>query len=390
VIEEKLKEVYGIDKYGKNVPEWAEKIKYEFVDEVMQDKLREAKIWINELYKVFEELQERLKVKGMLFSREMKSFLDNPRRHLVKKLFIYYHDLIRGKLSVEDFIVKGKQAILSSFNSNMRSIYQSWGLASIVLLLAEKGNYELIYPEHGYLDFDRSGKQKSGTIPPNIVVGNVVTSFSFFLEAPRPITWEDGGDLEKVWKFYSLVRPDMLIYEGTEINIVDPQGDIPIKRPDYIVEYKELPNWWKRWRYLKDYKPLDGNEWRARWLKGLYEGFAEILGVEAKDLPSFSEGKSKRIKEYKVIELYEAIYKPRKGGVVISRVPVEDEIKREIINDNVTLIDDVGFNQGRLEILIEKMTKGIKSTYDLKELAYKFAMSKKEEFIEWMRSQGLY
>ncbi|MFP3218557.1 MAG: hypothetical protein RXQ99_08170, partial [Acidianus sp.] len=116
----------------------------------------------------------------------------------------------------------------------------------------------------------------------------------------------------------------------------------------------------------------------------------EILGVEAKDLPSFSEGKSKRIKEYKVIELYEAIYKPRKGGVVISRVPVEDEIKREIINDNVTLIDDVGFNQGRLEILIEKMTKGIKSTYDLKELAYKFAMSKKEEFIEWMRSQGLY
>jgi hypothetical protein len=26
VIEEKLKEVYGIDKYGKNVPEWAEKI----------------------------------------------------------------------------------------------------------------------------------------------------------------------------------------------------------------------------------------------------------------------------------------------------------------------------------------------------------------------------
>jgi hypothetical protein len=215
-----------------------------------------------------------------------------------------------------------------------------------------------------------------------------VTSFSFFLEAPRPITWEDGGDLEKVWKFYSLVRPDMLIYEGTEINIVDPQGDIPIKRPDYIVEYKELPNWWKRWRYLKDYKPLDGNEWRARWLKGLYEGFAEILGVEAKDLPSFSEGKSKRIKEYKVIELYEAIYKPRKGGIVISRVPVVNEVKNDI-SSSVVLIEDVGFNQEKLEIIIEKISKGVRCTYDIKDLAYEFAMSRKEEFINWMKSQGI-
>ncbi|MCY0883824.1 MAG: hypothetical protein OWQ50_08700, partial [Acidianus infernus] len=88
--------------------------------------------------------------------------------------------------------------------------------------------------------------------------------------------------------------------------------------------------------------------------------------------------------------LYEAIYKPRKGGVVISRVPVEDGVKKEIINNNVFLIDDVGFDRKRLEILVERMTKGIKASYDVRELAYKFAMSRKEEFIEWMKSQGLY
>lgn len=387
MIEDKLREVYGIDKFGKNVPEWAEEVKYEFVDYFMGEKLHEAKVWISEYLRVLEEIKERLKINGVLYSKEMKSFLYDPRRHLVKKLFIYYHDLIRGRITVEDFIKKGKQAITSSFNSNMRSIYQSWGLFSLLLLLSERG-YVLIYPEHRYIDLDRNGKQKSGIIPPNVVVGNAFNSFSFFLEAPRPISWEDGRDLEKVWKFYSLVRPDMLIYEGIEVDIVDFNGDIPIKRPHYIVEFKELENWWKRWRYLKDYKPLSGNEWRARWLKGLYEGLAEVLGVKEKELPSFSEGETKRVKEYKVIELYKAIYRPKKG-MVISRVSVDSTVKEDL-GEGIILVDDVRFDYNKLKDIVNELTNtNSVENVDIKELAYKFALSKRDEFVAWLKSQGI-
>ncbi|BDB98641.1 hypothetical protein [Saccharolobus caldissimus] len=387
MIEDKLREIYGIDKFGKNVPEWAEEVKYEFVDYFMGEKLHDAKVWISEYLRVLEEIKERLKINGVLYSKEMKSFLDDPRRHLVKKLFIYYHDLIRGRITVEDFIKKGKQAITSSFNSNMRSIYQSWGLFSLLLLLSERG-YVLIYPEHRYIDLDRNGKQKSGIIPPNVVVGNVFNSFSFFLEAPRPISWEDGKDLEKVWKFYSLVRPDMLIYEGIEVDIVDFNGDIPIKRPHYIVEFKELENWWKRWRYLKDYKPLSGNEWRARWLKGLYEGLAEVLGVKEKELPSFSEGETKRVKEYKVIELYKAIYRPKKG-MVISRVSVDSTVKEDL-GEGIILVDDVRFDYNKLKDIVNELTyTNSVENVDIRELAYKFALSKRDEFMAWLKSQGI-
>ena len=388
MIIEKLKEVQGIDKYGEKLPDWTEELKYEFVDEIMGDKLREAEEWINQLYKILEELREKLKIRGWLFSREMKSFLDDPKRHLVKKLFLYFHDLARGRIDANEFVSKGSQAIKSSFGSNMRSIYQSWGLAAILVELSERG-YRLVYPEHGYLDFDRSGKQKSGIIPPNAVVEDLFgNSLSFFMEAPRPISWEDGTDLERVWKLYSLVRPDMLIYKGFVMNIVELENqEIPIKRPNYVVEFKELDNWWKRWRYLKGYKPLSGNEWRARWLKGLYEGLADILGVKPSDLPQFEESKGKRIREYKVIELYKAIYKPDKG-VVISRVPVDDNVKADL-GEGIIFTDGVYFYREKLSEVIDDLTKNMSRNVDIKDLAYKFAIENKTLFLEWLKSKGI-
>ncbi|MEM3306189.1 MAG: hypothetical protein QXK68_05180 [Saccharolobus sp.] len=387
MLEEKLKQVYGIDKYGVNVPEWVDSIKIDFVKEIIGERLHEAKVWINNMNEVLNEAKEKLNIKGWLFSKEMASFTKDPLAHLVKKLFIYFHDLIRGRIDVNTFISKGRQAVNSSFGSNMRSIYQTWGFVSILLNLADYG-FKIVYPEHHYLNFDRSGKQKSGIIPPNAIVENITgNSFSFFLEAPRPIAWEDGSDLEKVWKLYSTLRPDMMIYKGLVMNIVDLDNNqnIPIKRPNYIVEFKELENWWKRWRYLKGHKPLNGNEWRARWIKGLYKGLIDVLRELPKDLPEFKEDKGQRIKEYKIIELYRKVYDPDKS-VVISRVKVDDEIKKEL--SNIIMLDDVGFNPRNFNVLVEDMIENVKTNFEIKELAYRFAIERKQEFIEWLKSHG--
>lgn len=388
MIEEELKKVQGIDSYGANIPDWAEEIKVKFVEDVVGNKIDVAKEWIKNMYYELEVLKEKLGVKGWIFSREMKSFLDDPKRHLVKKLFLYFHDLVRGRITAEEFKIKGRQAINSSLGSNLRSIYQIWGLASILSMLADKG-FNISYPEHKFLNFDRGGKQKSGIIPPNVVVEDVLgRSFSFFLEAPRPISWEDGGDLEKVWKLYSTLRPDMLIYRGFYMNIVDLDNEIPIKRPNIIVEFKELDDWWKRWRYLKEYKPLTGNEWRARWIKGLYDGLADILGVKPQSQPQFQEANEKRIKEYKIIELYKKIYSPDLA-VLISRVGIDDNVKTELISDGVLVLDQVDFDENKMVKLVDAMLDkddfNSLQGLDVKELAYKFAMENKDLFREWLK-----
>ena len=384
---EKLKEVEGIDKTGINVPKETEELKEEFVDYVIQGKIKDAYDWISNLYVVLDELKEKMNIKGWMFSREMKSFIENPRKHLVKKLFLYFHDLVRGRITAEEFLAKGKQAINSSFGSNMRSIYQTWGFSSILLQLAEKG-FKLSYPEHGYISFDRTGKQKSGTIPPNAVVSDSLgRSYSFFLEAPRPIAWEDNNDLERVWKLYSTLRPDMMIYKGFYIDIVDLTGEIPIKRPNYVIEFKELDDWWKRWRYLKGYKPLSGNEWRARWIKGLYEGLADVLGANTKDeMPEFVEEKGKRIREYKIINLYKSIYNPDKG-VVISRTKVDEKVVEELEKDNILVINETEFSPKKLYPIVDELLSNTQVNVDYKELAYEFAMERREEFMQWLNER---
>jgi len=381
---ERLKDVYSIDKFGKNVPEWTEKVKYEFVDYIMGEKIKGSEEWIKNFQNIMNIAKEKLGLKDFILSKEMRSFLEDPRRHLVKKLFLYFHDLIRGRITPEEFSTKGRQAINSSFGSNLRGIYQSWGLLSIMILLSDKG-FRIAYPEHKVINLDRTGMQKAGSIPPNAIMEDVIgRSFSFFVEAPRPIGWEDGGDLEKVWKLYSTLRPDMLIYKGFYTDIVDLSGNIPIKRPNYIVEFKELDDWWKRWRYLKGYKPFTVNEWRARWINGLYEGLADVLGKKPEDLPKFEKEEGKKIREYKIIELYMGVYNPDQG-VLISRKSVGNEVKEEL--KNVMVIDDVEFNYNKLEELTNSMIKGIGINLNIKDLAYKYAMENLDDFRKWLREK---
>jgi hypothetical protein len=46
--------------------------------------------------------------RGWLLSREMSSFVKSPVEHL-KKLTLYLYDLLRGKLSLEEYAVKAKR-----------------------------------------------------------------------------------------------------------------------------------------------------------------------------------------------------------------------------------------------------------------------------------------
>jgi len=336
------------------------------VDVVCGDDIKLAEEWRNILLNLASKFKKTFGLLDIVFSKELSSFLKDPKHHLKKKIFLYVHDLLRGKVSFEEFAEKAYPAIMTSLRTNMRTIYQDWVFLAILLKLHERG-FRLVYPELGVLSLERHSKQKLGYIPPNAVLRCGFTSISFFIEAPRPISWEDTQDLSRIWSLYTALRPDMLVYGDAIFNIVDLERSPPIVRPHVIIECKELPDWYTRVRYIRGplAKPLSAEEWRSKWLVGLRQGLADILGIEVKKVDTMiEEKKSIKLKDEQIVMLYRSVYKPD-IMFVVSRCRVPENIKDRLRDQNIEVIDDVGFNIDKIEPLIDKLVEICKkySTY---------------------------
>ncbi len=345
----------GVPKIPRDVDPLLDKVKDYVIDTTLGNLLEEAYEWVEKVRNVLEELRRFFNLYGVTLPKEFNSFVEDPRAHLRKKLFNYVYDLVRNKIALEDFVRKATAAVRTSLRTNMRSAYQIWCLTNIVLELGRRG-YGVVYPEHRYLNLDRSGKQKLGIIPPNVVLLNVEKGFiSFFHEAPRPLTWEDTKDLEKIWSLYTALRPDVLVYGGRVLNIVDLSLSPPIKRPDVLIEFKELEDWFTRVRDLRGYfrKPLTAEEWRSKWLEGLFDGLADILGVQRTEVRQRVEsGASLRIKEYQLIQLYRSTYRPR-YAILVSRKPVPSDVRKDLEANGIIVVDGVEFDSSKLQPVVD-------------------------------------
>jgi len=312
-----------------------------FVDE---GGLSRVYAWIDALKLLLDDTSKLLGGLGWSFPREFKGFLGDPRVHLRRKLFNYTFDLVRGRMSVSDYIVKARQAVTSSLRSNVRSLYQAWVFAGIVYHLALRGA-TIVYPEHRQILLERSGRQRAGVIPPNLILSLGSGELSFYLEAPRPIGWEDTGDLRRVWRLYVSLRPDMMVYSGVVLNIVnldDPQN--PILRPNVVIECKETEDWFRRVRILKGplSKPMTAEEWMSRWIEGLWEGLGEALGVSREEVGELLRGERKglRVSEVKLLNLYKETFKPD-IFIVVSEPKLDHSVKRELEEQDIMVFDEV-------------------------------------------------
>jgi len=335
----------------KTFEELREKFRDEFVNYIVNGELVKAQYWIRQFKRSLEEVMDKLRIEGVFLSKELNSFIRDPKEHLKKKIFNYTYDLLRGKMDVIDFERRAGAAVRTSFRTNLRSIYQDWAFLTILSLLSEEGRFKVVFPEHMYLHLERFGKQKSRTIPPNIILEDPLgRCLSFFLEAPRPLGWEDSLDLKEIWNFYTALRPDLLVYTTKVLDIVDIGRDPPIKRPDAILEFKELEDWYVRSRDVKGplAKPLTAEEWRSRWIEGLWDGLAEVLGVERETvIERVKEKKGLRISEVKVITLYKTFYKPN-TMFLISRSKVPEQIVHDLEGYGIEVVDNVEFNKDTL------------------------------------------
>ena len=299
--------------------------------------------WIHTFLRDARRAADLLNAGGWLLPKEFKSFISGPESHLRKKLFQYTIDLVRGKLTIEEYLSKSRSAITTSIRTNMRSLYQSWVFSAILVNLASMGA-RIIYPEHGYILIERTGRQRSGGIPPNLILKMHGGEVSFFLEAPRPVGWGDSKDLRRAWSLYTSLRPDMLVYGGRVMDIVDLEGGgPPIKRPNIIIECKELDEWYNRVRYLRGplARPLTAEEWFSRWLDGLMDGLAEVLNIGRSSVhPLLSKKASVRVREYQLVRLYKETFRPDKM-ILVSRVTIPDGIRSSLESDGITIVDGV-------------------------------------------------
>ncbi|MEM4850978.1 MAG: hypothetical protein QXT15_02385 [Desulfurococcaceae archaeon] len=377
--------------------------------------IERAKFAVKELSNLLGEVIPGIGGRGWLLPRETGDFSKDPLEHLKKKILLYTYDLLRRKLSLEDYASKVRSAVNSSMRSNMRTVYEVWVLASILKHFI-KYSARIVYPEHGFVHFDRHGKQKTGIMPPNLVVEVPGKGMlSFYLEAPRPLGWRDFKDLKQVWKFYTSLRPDIMIYSGLVLDIVDTSSsDIPVLRPEVIVECKELEDWFIRTRELKGpvNPTLTFDEWFKRWLSGLWTGLADVLGVDSSVVKEIVEGRRRggRVAETQLVKFYKSIYKPKHFYLVSSpRLP--EYIKSELEMDGVTVFDNARIGcvdcLGDLAEEVLKHTRPVNTSNVITELSelkralmqkglfvddtsltrlvFKFALKRAEEFINFVK-----
>lgn len=342
-------EVYEEIREKGDLEELLEELKESFVREEAAEDVKRVRAWIREFRSAVEAVERAMGLKGAIYPKEFGSFIRDPELHLRKKLFIYSHDLARGRLTPEEFYAKAHSAVKTSLLTNSRSLYQSWVYATLLLHLAERG-FRLIYPDDLYLHFERSGRQRAGMIPPNAVLSDGFRAVSLFIEAPRPVGWEDTSDLSRVWKLYIALRPDMLAYGGRVLNIVTQDGESPIMRPDVVIECKELEDWYKRARELKGpiIRPLTAEEWRRRWIEGLWDGLADVLDIKRGEVErKFKERRGLRLRDPQIVLLYKKFYEPRRM-ILVSRAKVPGDVRELLEGEGVEVVDDVNFSREKL------------------------------------------
>jgi len=325
------------------------------------DELVEARAWIKMFQSIVRKAVVAVNAKNVLLPKEFRSFVADPLHHLSKKLFNYAYEFARGKLDEESFLRVAEAAVRTSLRSNLRSLYENWVFLALVYELGTMYNARIVFPEHMHILLERSGRQRSGGIPPNLILALEGKGYlSFFLEAPRPIGWGDTKDLAKSWKFYVALRPDLLVYGGRIVDIVVPRGDPPILQPTAIIECKELEDWYLRTREVRGpfAEPMTAEEWRNRWLRGLWAGLADILGVDNVEhaYEVVKRKKGIRLREPQIVKLYAKLYRPR-AMFLVSRKLVPGWVKSELEADNIVVVDDVGFDEKRLRELVVELEK---------------------------------
>lgn len=244
-------------------------------------------------------------------TRNFSSFLEDPLKHMIKVFISKSHTLINGNVDINKFKFIINLTIKKCIDTNLKCLFQNFVALSIPYLLHDH-DIKFLYPKNKWIMLSRKGIQSNDSLPPNYVLEVDNNRFSFFIEAPRPIDWSRRVRKGSKIPLNAAPRPDIMVYRGFVKNILVSSSPTIIKRPNLVIECKEVDGWWKKTRFSKGIMNLTNGE---------------LEDVDAVD----------------VIDVYLSLYKPKKIFIV-SKVDVPRGVKYKLSLRGVETIDDTDLN----------------------------------------------
>ena len=110
-----------------------EELREAFISEkVPEQELQEAEEWIGEFNRLVSSLKEGGVLRDVILTRELRSFVEDPRTHLRKKLFNYTFELLTGVRGPMSYERTCEAALTTSLRTNMRTLYQTWDFLTLL------------------------------------------------------------------------------------------------------------------------------------------------------------------------------------------------------------------------------------------------------------------
>jgi len=294
-----------------------------YIKEFFEDEIEVIRKYIYTYDDFCEDVKEILNSPYIIHSKQLSSFLEDPKEHIIKTLVSKSYKLILDGVNIEQFNSIINLTVKKCMESNLKLIFQNFVALSIPYNL-HSHEINIIYPNNKWIILSRKGFQNNHSLSPNYVLEIDGERFSFFIEAPRPIERSKRVKRGSKIPLNAAPRPDIMIYHRWVRNILPRRSSsrsmkMLIKRPLIIVECKETEGWWKKIRFSKGIRNLTNGD---------------MNNVGALD----------------VIDVYLSLYKPKKMFVV-SKVKVPRGVKYRLSLRGISTIDDTDFNPFKLSPL---------------------------------------
>lgn len=304
-----------------------------FTEENFSGLIEKATILDRNYNQAGNEVKQLLKLDNISMNSDLLRFLSAPIDQLIRGLYDHLFDLLKGRVDIETFENKAKQNIQTSFPPLYRLGYEKWVILSLVKLLKTDGLFRVVYQEATLYDAHKGG----GTLQEQIPTPENTNSISFQY-APNAL----------------LMVPDFILHS--------PQINKCIAFRSQIGEAFGVATGISQ---KKEYHPLDA-------AAALHpDGTFICMGNDTSEVSLIAD--EKRIcrpdliiecwtqkdwnenEELARIKFQHDTLRPNMGTYVVSDEPVPENEQKELGADIHIL--DVGFDQFRLEIIIDALSK---------------------------------
>ena len=124
-----------------------DKVRGSFLAQSVSEWLDKAQFLATKYAKIEDHLTEQLRLEGIMMPEELKRFLSDPTRQIIRDLFDPLFELLQGKIEPDEFEEKADKTVHESFRNIYKMGYIKWFVLSLIKNLEPEKVYEVPLPQ---------------------------------------------------------------------------------------------------------------------------------------------------------------------------------------------------------------------------------------------------